>query len=962
VGLSLVIGPAHAGKIAALLDRFVELLGRDPWLIVPGRADVERIERELLERQGALLTGSIGTFDTLFEQLAGPDARRVIGEVERVLLIRRAVAAVELDATSASSRFGGFIQALASTLAELDGALVDPSSLDGDLAVLSDAYRAELERVGAWDRPSLRRHALERLSGELDAWSGRPVLAYGFEDLTGVEWRLLEVLSARGDVHVSLPYEPGRVVFASLEATVGDLASLAGDAVVELPARSPEHLPAAIAHLERNLFEDDVLPARLDGSVRFLEGAGRRATLELVADEVLELVAMGVEPHEIAVVCPSTEQLARSIESAFGALGVPVAVERRAKLGTAPFGAALVALLRFAWLGGTRHDLFAFLRSAYGGLERADADWLEGRLRGRAVSQAERVLEELGNLRGHRPLPVLDAVARATQPLAALRAAAAFMLRSAHGTMSPRPGSELGADLRSYDAAIRVIAELEVAAYAGAELSREELVAALERADVRGEAAGARGRVAVLDLSRVRTRRFDVVFVLGLEQGTLPRRSPPSPFLDDGARRALGERGARVQRPDTASRDRYLFYTACTRARRTLVLVREAATDDGARREPSPFWEAVAELYDRDDVRLTTTRRSLGSLTWQLERAPTDRERLRALAALAATDRDDAFDLARANGWERRLERACRAFTRPTAVTHPRALELLASRETFRVTDLERMAGCSSAWLVERHLRPGQIDQSVDARMRGSIAHVALQRFYNQLPSAIPGADRVTPENVEDAARLMRECVSSALTSGVRIDVSPLRRRELEHGLQRDLEQLLRDDAGRPSPFVPRKLEVSFPSYELAAGVRVSGKIDRVDADPMSARGMIADYKSGSAPSAVQIREEARLQIPLYLLVLRDQLGLEPMGGLYVPLGGGRKPRGILLGGDERVPGYAAADYLESDAFEAEIEHARDHAIELVGRIRKGDIRHDPHGEGCPAWCDLWRMCRIERP
>ena len=37
-------------------------------------------------------------------------------------------------------------------------------------------------------------------------------------------------------------------------------------------------------------------------------------------------------------------------------------------------------------------------------------------------------------------------------------------------------------------------------------------------------------------------------------------------------------------------------------------------------------------------------------------------------------------------------------------------------------------------------------------------------------------------------------------------------------------------------------------------------------------------------------------------------------------------------------------------------------AGELKGRIRAGDVRHDPQGGDCPAWCDLWRMCRKERP
>ena len=74
VGLSLVVGPVHAGKVRLLLDRFVDALDRDPWLVVPNRADVERLERELVERCGGLLAGTVGTFDSLFEHLAQADA------------------------------------------------------------------------------------------------------------------------------------------------------------------------------------------------------------------------------------------------------------------------------------------------------------------------------------------------------------------------------------------------------------------------------------------------------------------------------------------------------------------------------------------------------------------------------------------------------------------------------------------------------------------------------------------------------------------------------------------------------------------------------------------------------------------------------------------------------------------------------------------------------------------------
>jgi hypothetical protein len=161
---------------------------------------------------------------------------------------------------------------------------------------------------------------------------------------------------------------------------------------------------------------------------------------------------------------------------------------------------------------------------------------------------------------------------------------------------------------------------------------------------------------------------------------------------------------------------------------------------------------------------------------------------------------------------------------------------------------------------------------------------------------------------------------------------------------------------------VPRHLEVSFRAFELEPGVVVSGKIDRVDGDRMGARGIVVDYKSGAASSASQIRERDLLQLPLYMLVLRRQLGLEPVGGVYVPVGGGRRPRGMLLSGPDGVPGFSARDYLEPDEFGQAVDDARATAVGLVERIRGGDVRHDPQGGECPPWCDLWRMCRKDRP
>ena len=362
-------------------------------------------------------------------------------------------------------------------------------------------------------------------------------------------------------------------------------------------------------------------------------------------------------------------------------------------------------------------------------------------------------------------------------------------------------------------------------------------------------------------------------------------------------------------KPDQVARDRYLFYTACTRATRRLYLVREAATDDGTPREPSPFWDEVPACFPPTTC---VARRRAGRCRrsrWPIDEAPTARERLRALAALAAADAEDAGALALANGWERRLDRALAAFERPTELRHPLVLECLGERTSFNVTELERFFDCSSAWFVDRLLDPRTIDAEADPKLRGSVAHNALHKFFSGIPKEL-GVERLEATG------------SSALAVP-----PPLPRPGgggRAHGADRAPAAGARPDAlARPRgirphrgaselPLVPSRYEVSFGAersaplggLDLGDGL-VSGKIDRVDVETHGARGIVQDYKSGRlAHSAQQITQEQRLQIPLYMLVLRDLVGIEPLGGLYRAAGGGAAARaGCCARGARRAAG-----------------------------------------------------------
>src|SRR5438270_8722650 len=193
MALTLLAGPANAGKVALLLERYLDALAREPVLIVPNRSDVDRVERELLASCGALLGGQIGTFDDLFRRLArdGGEHRPVATDAQRALIVRRALARAPLNGWTRSARFAGFADALSSTLGELESGLVDPAELEGDLAGLYGEYRAELDGLGLWDRDLQRRAAAGRGAGEFGAWGRGPGFPGGSEGLPGSTWAAL---------------------------------------------------------------------------------------------------------------------------------------------------------------------------------------------------------------------------------------------------------------------------------------------------------------------------------------------------------------------------------------------------------------------------------------------------------------------------------------------------------------------------------------------------------------------------------------------------------------------------------------------------------------------------------------------------------------------------------------------------------------------------------------------------
>ena len=966
--LTLVTGPANAAKIGAVLERLRAARPRDPLLVVPTAADVEHYQRELAG-SGIVFGAQVLTFSRLIGEIARRTGvrSRPLGWVARDRVVRAAIAGVPLRELARSAATPGFAVAAGALFAELERGLVPPARFTralrawagggpraayaDELAALYAGYRRRLEELG---RPSREGHAweaLDALRADPAAWGGRPVFLYGFDDLTATERDAVETLARHAEVCLALPYEPGRVAFAARAATVEELRPLAAE-VLHLPERSEHYAPSArraLHHLERSLFEPAPDRRPPNGAVRLLEAGGERAEAELVGAEVLELMRQGVEPREIAVLLRGDAATTALFTQVLAGYGIPVSHDRRVPLARTRLGAGVLAGARAALPGGSAADLLTWLRTP-GRLADPDAaDRLEAHVRRHGIGAAREARSAWETRVGGAPLAGLDVLAEAAGEgpealLAALEAEAQAIWTSPHRRRAEVLAAEdladarVARDLRSACAELRGLAAADPGLFGGPADVLEGLagVRVREPSALAGTAPG----VLLADPLAIRARRFRAVFACGLQDGEFPRRPEPEPFLADDDRRGLAlASGLRLPpHEDVLDRERALFYAAVSRPQDVLFLSWRSSDEEGNPLAPSVFVEDVSALFDESLWEGRGTR-LLADVTWTPRDAPTPHELRRAYAE-ARTEPD------------------------PAPLGAPESAELaalLAVRETEPAGGLETFAACGVRWLVERFLRPEGTEPDPEPLQRGSLAHAVLERTLELLRERT-GSAAIVPERLDAALAALHDALEERVRAG-----GTARRRALLRGLEADLERYLRTEAECGAGYEPERLEWSFGgdgdahgALPLGAGAgAVTGRVDRVDVGPGGAA-IVRDYKHRVATPGARWAEDLRLQMPLYLLAVRELLGRDPVGGLYQPLSGkALAARGLVR--DDVPGGYVRNDKVDAAGFDAALAAARELAARTAADLHAGRI--SPCPERCSTrGCRYPAICRAAEP
>jgi ATP-dependent helicase/DNAse subunit B len=970
MGLKLIVGPPNSGRTGAVLEEFRSHAARNPVLVVPTVDDVERFEGELTSGGEAVIGASIGTFDQLFRlvaRAADAPAATPLSQMQRRRLAREAIARTKLKLLSRSAARPGFSAALEELISELQTALVDAAALreraaeagpyELEIAALNESYLQIREELGRHDSHSLAAATTAALRARPDSWGERPVLLYGFDDLTLEQLELVRELARAAPVTVALPWEDREVLTQARGTLFAVLRDFEGVTIDRLEARPEFTRSGTLFELARRFGEQvvDSEPLPNDGGLALLASAGELAEAEAVGAEVARLLHDGVAAGEIAIVLRDPASSGPLYHRVLTRFEIPVAVQADLAAPRTVTGAGLIALLE-ASLGRRRAaDLLAYLRTP-GMASPASVDWFERTMRRGRLRSADEAIDAWTRDRdnGSRGLLAVEKLRAAGSGSELLREAgrqARWIAESAIRRQGAVADEDRALELRAGADIERALGEL---AELGLPHTPADVIAAVVGIQVPMWRGPTEGRVRVISPYRARARRVAHLFACSLQDGDFPRRDTGGPLLSDDARAAL----ALPPRKKAEIEDRYLFSICLSRPKQRLWLSWRSADDEGSAASRSPFVDEARELLapplpadldERDEAIVAEAGgRGLAESVFEVGSAPSATELARAEAA-AGPKTDDG-----------RL--------RPGPLRLEPVLERMRGTRLFGPSTLEEYATCPYRWFIGHELKPQRIGPVDEPLTAGAVAHKVLEALYENPPG---GTRRPTSETIgawRDRAReLITEMGAGRLPRERADTAAALRRVE---GL---VLAFLADEAATATAFEPAHTEAAFGFEDTEkgplqlAGGGVHGQIDRIDLGPRG-EALVQDYKSGGKVEggAGMLEKRGKLQLQLYMLAARELWGHELAGGLYRPLGAtsDRTPKGLLRKElAEELAGLdpRQKDHLDDEAFQQALDDAQAKAEEIIASVHSGRVVRDPIGGSCPDWCTFQPICRRER-
>ena len=404
-------------------------------------------------------------------------------------------------------------------------------------------------------------------------------------------------------------------------------------------------------------------------------------------------------------------------------------------------------------------------------------------------------------------------------------------------------------------------------------------------------------RVVVGDMERTRLKDVKVLFLLGVNEGNIPKNLNGGGILSQMEREFLEEQSAALA--PTAKEQVYLqkfyIYYVLTKASEKIFLSYSAADFHGTALRPSYLKEVFAKLYPALEIckfqkdvfsDLETAKQGLDYFTSHVTEEEKDIEELRGL--MAWYEEHPKFQAHFEKLWKQLVTGEAE-----TAIGDAVAKAIYGETGAYSVTRLEKYAACAYAHFLQYGLRLKEREVYEFAAVdMGMLLHHAVELFARKVEKGDCNWFSISEEERE---QLAESCVEEVITDYRNTLLFDSSRNEYMiarmHRLVKRAVWAMTEQIKMGS-FVPEKLEVPF--YVKDGNVSLQGRIDRIDTyeEDNKVYVRVMDYKSGATGfDLTALYNGLQLQLAVYLnaavaLEKKDHEGktIIPAGLFYFPM------------------------------------------------------------------------------
>lgn len=292
---------------------------------------------------------------------------------------------------------------------------------------------------------------------------------------------------------------------------------------------------------------------------------------------------------------------------------------------------------------------------------------------------------------------------------------------------------------------------------------------------------------------------------------------------------------------------------------------------------------------------------------------------------------------------------------------------------------IEAYLHCPYRWFATSRLRLSALDETFSVREMGDFAHRAFAETYTRL--AGEGIVRIDKGVLDRAQTLLDETMDDVLaeyeaTRGMAFDagsvpdrllpLTPAERLEVA-SLREDLHGALALMADLPSGFAVFGHEVDISPEDGIdfAGVRLNGRIDRIDVSTHDDRFVVIDYKGSlrghAAGWAEELAEEdfalpAKVQALIYAIAFQRLHGGRPAAAVYASYRAGEGDD--LLAGSFDPVAYGASEIASAPSavwrdFASFLDLLEERIAPAMDALKRGIIACAPSDADACLYCPL---------